>query len=86
MDSYRFSGSSLDKLSATFKSFLSLDANGKEDELFRKKLAYPYEEGKTIESFFEPLKTGGEDYFSTSKQMYLDSHEIKRTKAMFVKT
>ena len=50
LDSYRFLDASLDKLSTTLKSFPSLDKNGMEDDLFKRKLAYPYEKGKTIES------------------------------------
>ena len=50
LDSYRFLDASLDKLSTTLKSFPSLDANGMEDDLFKRKLAYPYEKGNTIES------------------------------------
>ena len=37
--------------------FPSLDANGMEEDLFKRKFAYPYEKGKTIESFY--------NYFST---------------------
>ena len=43
LDSYRFFDASLDKLSTTLKSFPSLDANGMKDDLFKKKLDYPYE-------------------------------------------
>ena len=43
LDSYRFLDASLDKLSQTLTSFPSLDANGMEDDLFKRKLAYPYE-------------------------------------------
>ena len=63
LDSYRFSDASLDKLSLTLTSFPSLDANGMEDDLFKRKLAYPYEKGKTIESYYKPLKLGREDFF-----------------------
>ena len=69
LDSYRFLDASLDKLSTTLKSFPSLDANGMEDDLFKRKLAHAYEKGKTIESYYQPLKLGREDYFST-----LNSH------------
>ena len=48
LDSYRFLDASLDKLPTTLKSFPSLDANGMEDDLFKRKLAYPYEMGKTM--------------------------------------
>ena len=50
-DSYRFSDASLDKSSATLKSFRSLDAKGMEDDFLKRKLAYPYEKGKTIGSY-----------------------------------
>ena len=51
LDSYRFLDASSDKLSMTLSSFPSLDANGMEDDLFKRKLAYPYEKGKNNESY-----------------------------------
>ena len=56
LDSYRVLDASLDKLSTTLKFFPSLDAIGMEDDLFKRKLAYSYENSKTIESFYKPLK------------------------------
>ena len=85
MDSYRFLDASLDKLSLTLTSFPSLDKNGMEDDLFKRKLAYPYEKGKTIESYYTPLKLGREDYFSTLKQSNPIFGEIIRTQAIVVK-
>ena len=85
MDSYRFLDASLDKLSTRLKTFLSLDANGMEDDLFKRKLAYPYEKSKTIESYYKPLKLGREDYFSTLKQSNPDFEEIIRTQAILIK-
>ena len=85
LDSYRFLDASLDKLSLTLSSFPSLDKNGMEDDLFKRKLAYPYEKGKNIESYYKPLKLGREDYFSTLKQSYPDFEEIIRTQAIIVK-
>ena len=85
LDSYRFLDASLDKLSLTLTSFPSLDANGMEDDLFKRKLAYPYEKVKNIESFYKPLKLGREDYFSTLRQSYPDFKEIIRTQANIVK-
>ena len=82
LDSYKFLDASLDKLSTTLRSFPSLDANGMEDDLFKRKLAYPYEKGKTIESFYKPLKLRREDYFSTLKQSYPDFEEKLRTQAI----
>ena len=69
----------------TLSSFPSLDANGMEDDLFKRKLAYPYEKGKTIESFYKPLKLGRDDYFSTLKQSYPVFEEIIGTPAIIVK-
>ena len=85
LDSYRFLDASLDKLSMTLSSFPSLDANGMEDDLFKRKLAYPYEKGKNIESYYKSLKLGREDYFSTLKQSYPDFEEIIRPQAIIVK-
>ena len=85
LDSYRFLDASLDKLSLTLTSFPSLDKNGMEDDLFKRKLAYPYEKGKNIESCYKPLKLGRDDYFSTLKQSYPDFEEILRTQAIVIK-
>ena len=85
MDSYGFLDASLNNLSLTLTSFLSLDKNGMEDDLFKRKLAYPYEKGKTIESYYKPLKVGREEYFSTLKQSYPGFEEIMRTQAIVIK-
>ena len=85
LDSYRFLDASLDKLSLTLSSFPSLDKNGMEDDLFKRKLAYPYEKGNNIDTYYKPLKLGREDYFSTLKQSYPDFEEIIRTQAIIVK-
>ena len=85
LDSYRFLDASLDKLSLTLTFFPSLDKNGMEDDSFKRNFAYPYEKGKTIESNYNPLNLGREDYFSTLKQSYPDFEEIIRTQAIIVK-
>ena len=85
LDSYRFLDASLDKLSLTLTSFPSLDKNGMENDLFKRKLGYPYEKVKTIESFYKPLKLGREDYFSNLKQSYPNFEEIIRTQAIIIK-
>ena len=86
LDSYRFLDTSLDNLSLTLTSFPSLDINGMEDDLFKRKLAYPCEKGNNIESFYKPLKLGREDYFSTLEQSYPDLEEMMKTQAIIVKS
>ena len=56
-----------------------------EADLFRRKLAYPYKKGKTIESYYKPLNLGRDAYFSTLKQSYPGFEEILRTQAIIVK-
>ena len=85
MGSHRNLDASLDKPSTTLTSFPSLDANGMEDDLFKKKLHYPYAKVKTIELFFKPTKLGREDYFSTLKQSFPGFGEIIRTRVLDVK-
>ena len=85
LDSYRFLDASLNKLSTTLTSFPSLDSNGMEDDLIKRKLAYPYEKSNNIESFYKPMKLGREDYFSTLKQSYPDFEVIIRRQSIIVK-
>ena len=68
LDFHRFLDATSEKLSYTLTFFLSLDANGMEDGLFKRKKAYPYEKHQSIDSFYEPLKLRKKDYFSTLKQ------------------
>ena len=56
-----------------------------EDDLFKPKLAYPYEKVKTIESFYKPLKLGRQDFLYTLKQPYPVFEEILRTQAIIIK-
>ena len=84
LDSYRFLDAKLGKLSLTLTSFPFLDKYGMEDDLFKRKIAYPYEKSKTIESYYKPLKLGREDYFSTLKQSFPDFEEILGTQAIIV--
>ena len=62
-DFYRFLHGSFDKSTTTLTYFLFLYVNGIEDELLNENLAYPYEKGEIIESFYETLKSGREDNF-----------------------
>ena len=55
---------------------MSSDANGTEDQMFRRKSAYPYGKGQATESFYVWLKLGREDDFSTLNQSNLDIEEI----------
>ena len=56
LDSHWFLDGSLNKVSTTLTSFPFLEANGIEDDLFKRKLAHSYEKGETSESFYEPMK------------------------------
>ena len=84
LDCYRFSDDSLDKLSAAFTSYPPLDAIGIEDDLLKAKHAYPYENGQTIESFYEPPKLGKEEYLSTLAETDPEFAETLRTPAIVV--
>ena len=56
-----------------------------EDDLFKRKFAYRYEKGKTIELFYKPLKLGRLDYFFAPKQSYPDFGEIIRRHVFIIK-
>ena len=85
LGSYRFwdAGSNKSSTTLTFLSFL--DAYRLEDKLFERIFAYLCEKGKSLESFFEQIKIGGEYYFFTLEQPYPDFAELKRTPAILVK-
>ena len=82
LDSYRFLNSSLDKLMKSTQSagnsFPIMDENGFTDELFKKKLAYPYEY-LILSNIQEPLNLSPEDFWSTLKQTTPSLEEINRT-------
>ena len=61
LDSYRFLSSSLQKLIASLDTFKYLNSEGLTDDLFKKKLAYPYEKFNT-ESMSQQLLLVKEDY------------------------
>ena len=85
LDSYRFLDAILDKLPTQLTSFPFLDASGEKSDVLKNKLAYPYEKGETIDSFFKPLKTARQECFSTLKQSYPDFEETMRTQALVIK-
>ena len=82
LDSYRFLNSSLDKLMKSMQSgannFPIMTLEGMSDELFKKKLAYPYEYF-THNNFQEPLNLSPQDFWSTLKQTTPSLEEINRT-------
>ena len=84
MDSHTFSDDSLEKLSPALTSYPPLDAIGMEDDLFKAKHAYPYENGQTIEAFYEPPKLGKEEYLSTLAESDPEFAETLRTPAIVV--
>ena len=78
---YRFLSSSLDKLVKSLNNLPVMDENGFMEELFNKKLAYPYEY-LNLDNFQEPLNLKNEDFWSTLKQAYPSDEEIKRTQGI----
>ena len=88
LDSYRFLNSSLDKLMKSMQSgannFPIMTLEGMSDELYKKKLAYPYEYF-IHNNFQEPLNLSPEDFLSTLKQTAPPDEEIYRTQEIIKK-
>ena len=84
LDSYRFLSSSLDKLVKSLDTFPIMKLEGMSDDLFKKKLAYPYEY-LNLDNFQEPLKLTKEEYWSTLTQSYPSDDDIKRTQELIDK-
>ena len=84
LDSYRFLSSSLDKLVKSLDNFPIMKLEGMSDDLFKKKLAYPYEY-LNLDNFQEPLNLTKEDYWSTLTQSYPSDDDIKRTQEIINK-
>ena len=61
-----------------------MDENGFTDELFKKKLAYPYDH-LNLGNFQEPLNLTKEDFWSTEKQTTPPDEEINRTQGIIKK-
>ena len=81
LDSYRFLSSSLQKLITSLNDFPYMQNEGLTDDLFKKKLAYPYEKFK-VNNLHEPLNLTKEDYWSTLTQSYPCEDGIKRTQQL----
>ena len=84
LDSYRFLSSSLRKLIASLDTLKYMISEGLIDDLFKKKLAYPFEKF-TLNIFQEPLNLTKEDYWSTLTQSYPCDDDIKRTQQLIHK-
>ena len=84
LDSYRFLSSSLDKLVKSLDNFPIMKMEGMSDDLFKKKLAYPYEY-LNLDNFQKPLNLTKEDYWSTLTQSYPSDDDIKRTQELIDK-
>ena len=88
LDSYRFLNSSLDKLMKSMQSgannFPIMTLEGMSDELFKKKLAYPYEY-LNLSNIQEPLNLSPEDFWSTLKQTTPSLEEINRRQEIIKK-
>ena len=65
-------------------SFPIMDENGLDDELFKKKLAYPYEY-LNQSNIQQPLNLSPEDFWSTLKQTTPSLEEINRTQEIIRK-
>ena len=75
LDSYRFLNSSLDKLIRSVDSLPIMELEGMSDELFKKKLAHPYEYF-ILDNFQEPTNLTKDDFWSTLKQTTPPDEEI----------
>ena len=84
LDSYRFLSSSVQKFIASLDTLKYINSEGLIDDLFKKKLAYPYEKFNLIK-FQEPLNLTKEDYWSTLTQSYPCDDDIKRTQQLIDK-
>ena len=84
LDSYQFLSSSLDKLVKSLDNFPIMKLEGMSDDLFKKKLAYPYEY-LNLDNFQEPLNLTEEEYWSTLTQSYPSDDDIKRTQELIDK-
>ena len=89
LDSYRFLSSGLDKLVKSLDNFIILVSNNLkekslEDDLLKKKLAYPYEY-LNLSNFQEPLNLEKENFRSTLKQSYPSDEEINRRQEIIEK-
>ena len=71
-------------MQSSANSFLIMDENGFTDELFKKKLAYPYEY-LNLSNIQEPLNLSPEDFWSTLKQTTPNLEEINRTQEIIKK-
>ena len=90
LDAYRFLSSGLDKLVKSINSFPILESNNIEDELYEKKLAYPYEYFTqsafgNSDNFDKPPTLTKEDFWSTIKQSYPPDEEISGTQNIITK-
>ena len=84
LDSYRFLSSSLQQLVKSINNFPIMDTNGFKDELFKQKLAYPYEYFN-FENFDKPFALTNEDFWSTLNQSIPPDEEISRTQEIIKK-
>ena len=81
LDSYRFLSSSLQKLITSINDFPYMQIEGLTDNLFKKKLVYPYEKFN-LNNIQEPLNLTKEDFWSTLTQSYPFDDDIKRTQQL----
>ena len=87
--SYRFLSSSLQNLITSLDTFKYMNSEGLIDDLFRKKLAYPYAkinlENMSAKLPQQPLNLTREDYWSTLTQSYPCDDDNERTQQLIDK-
>ena len=76
---HKFLNANFGESSSILTSLLTLTANEKKDDLFLKKLAYPYKKIKSFDSFFERSALERKVLYSPSKQSTASLKELWKT-------
>ena len=84
LDSYRFLQSSLSEIIKSINNYPNMNKNGLTDDLFKQKLAYPYEYFN-INNFESPLNLKKEHFWSTLNQNFANEKDINRTNEIIKK-
>ena len=85
LETFKHLNVGLNEIFTILTSFPILDANGRDYELLKNKLAYPSDNFQKIESFYEPIFLKTKESFSTLKQSCPNDEETTGTKTMLEK-